>query len=251
MLVLLRIARCAHRDVAGRPVRGRGVARPRRVVQPAALFSGPAGGPARPAPSGSGSRWRMWVPSNSSKWTRSSGHADPGEPSRNAWAPRSRNHSSSRAGVDPDGPQRRAAPRRTRPTIRTGSQSSHRSHTSGRSTPGPRVERQLRTCRRRAAENARRAAQDDEQPTRRSSLVKAVPGAEVVPPPEDVAVVVAQEPHRLAELRHVAVSSYSASPACVASAPNRSGRSIGVIIAPKPPLDLPLIARDSRSAIVR
>jgi hypothetical protein len=31
--------------------------------------------------------------------------------------------------------------------------------------------------------------------------------------------------------------------ACVASAPNSSGRSIGAIIAPKPPLDLPVIAR--------
>ena len=44
---------------------------------------------------------------------------------------------------------------------------------------------------------------------------------------------------------------YSASPACVASAPNRSGRSIGVIIAPNPPEDFPAIARDSRSGRVR
>ena len=37
--------------------------------------------------------------------------------------------------------------------------------------------------------------------------------------------------------------SNSASPAWVASPPNRSGRSIGVIIAPYPPLDLPVIPR--------
>ena len=37
--------------------------------------------------------------------------------------------------------------------------------------------------------------------------------------------------------------SYRESPEWVASAPNRSGRSIGVIIAPNPPLDLPMIAR--------
>ena len=69
------------------------------------------------------------------------------------------------------------------------------------------------------------------------------PGPEVVPPAPDVPVVVAQVPHGLAELGHVAAARTASRPAWVASAPNRSGRSIGVIIAPNPPLDLPMIAR--------
>ena len=46
-------------------------------------------------------------------------------------------------------------------------------------------------------------------------------------------------------------ASDSASPEWVANAPNKSGRSIDVIIAPSPPLDLPPIARWLRSAMVR